>query len=120
MERTLAHPVTYYFPGLVFRFTMADPPGTEEDVPHMPAEIWELVLEHFRPHEEYPAAAVCATFYSILQRKRELRGEKRWVTPILVLCNTVARLEWGRENGIPRLSKTQCMQIFSAMCTNVI
>ncbi len=69
-------------------------------LPRLPLELWQIVLQHFAPHEEYQFALVCRDWYDLARRRREQRGAQTWQTWIGCYCNSLPRLEWMLRQGV--------------------
>ena len=60
----------------------------------LPSEILISIMDWLEPDEEFPVALVCRQFYNILRRKRDLRGNSKWMTSLTPLCRTFMRCQW--------------------------
>ena len=96
-----------------------DIPIQDANMGPFPYEIWLIILAFLMPHEEFPVALVCRTFYKILSRQRAKRGESKWQTVLTPFCRT-PKLIWFVENTCPASCDTYIWGNVSKLIPSVL
>jgi len=74
-----------------------DIPIQDANMGPFPYEIWLIIMAFLLPHEEFPVALVCRTFYEILSRQRAKRGDNNWQTVLTPFCHTFKLIEFVHD-----------------------
>jgi len=92
--------------GIVSPTTEARKPLNPTEI--LPPEMWYHILSFPSPVDEFPVALVCKLFAYILRKKREKRGECKWLTPITPFCSTMESFLFVRSSMIG-VSSERCV-----------